>query len=410
MMSTATAQLGIKQVFAIVPFRRLAIAQLVSTFGDFLAMFAMISIVSFRLHGTPAQVAGIMIAFMLPMAFVSPAAGVFVDRWNVKRTMISSDLIRGALILILIASSSLWSIYGVMIALSIVSSFFIPSQTIGVRSIVPPHGLMAANAANMQIMQLTQIVTPGIAALLVRYLGEMSCFWIDAASFVFSAAMVSSIPIGRSIPVAQKALATVFADLREGMRYIFTHATLGFIILSMSAGLFAIRCFSALIAVYVRDILHASTGLFGSVSMLVGFGMIAGTQFLTLKGKTLSKEHLMMTGLFVVAFGILLLAIFGNVPVTVAATLLMGFGVALIVISAQTLMQGQTPLDMLGRVTSTLMSVLSFAQVGGLALSGSIAQVVGIRNSYYATSGLLVLIAAAGLRVVNRRTAVAAGV
>ena len=407
-MST-TAQLGMKEVFAIGPFRRLAIAQLVSTFGDFLAMFAMIGIVSFHLHGTPAQVAGIMIAFMLPMAFVSPAAGVFVDRWNVKPTMISSDLIRGSLILILIASSTLWSIYGVMIALSIVSSFFIPSQTIGLRSLVPPHGLMAANAANMQIMQLTQIVTPGIAALLVRYLGETSCFWIDAASFVFSAAMVSSIPIGRSVPVAPKALATVFADLREGMRYIFTHATLGFIILSMSAGMFAIRCFSALIAVYVRDILHASTELFGGISMLVGVGMIVGTQWITRKAKALSREHLMMSGLFVVASGILLLALFGNVPVTVIATLIMGFGVALVVICAQTLMQGQTPLDMLGRVTSTLMSVLSFAQVGGLALSGSIAQVVGIRNSYYATSALLALIAAAGWRVVNRRIAVAAG-
>jgi len=61
-------------------------------------MFAMISIVSFRLHGTPAQVAGIMIAFMLPMAFVSPPAGVFVDRWAVKPTMITSDLIRAVLI------------------------------------------------------------------------------------------------------------------------------------------------------------------------------------------------------------------------------------------------------------------------------------------------------------------------
>jgi MFS family permease len=117
----------------------------------------------------------------------------------------------------------------------------------------------------------------------------------------------------------------------------------------------------------------------------------------------------MMTGLFVIALGILMLAIFGNVPVTITATLVMGFGVALVVISAQTLMQGQTPIDMLGRVTSTLMSVLSFAQVAGLALAGSIAQVVGIRNSYYATSVLLVAIAAAGWLVVTRRTAVAAG-
>ncbi len=178
-------------------------------------------------------------------------------------------------------------------------------------------------------------------------------------------------------------MGTVFADMKTGVKFIFSRtATLTFTILSMGAGLFAIRCFSALIAVYVRDILHAQTGLFGTVSVLVGVGMIIGTQFVTRLSKTMSKEKLMMGGLFLVAVGILLLAVFGNVPVTITATLVMGFGVALVVISAQTLMQGQTPIDMLGRVTSTLMSVLSFAQVAGLVLSGSIAQLVGIRNSY----------------------------
>jgi MFS family permease len=115
----------------------------------------------------------------------------------------------------------------------------------------------------------------------------------------------------------------------------------------------------------------------------------------------------MMSGLFLIAFGILLLAVFGNIPLTIVSTLAVGFGVALVIISAQTLIQGQTPMEMLGRVTSSLMSVIAFAQVAGLVVSGSIAQVVGIRNSYYATSALLALIAVAGWRVVSRRSAAA---
>ena len=142
--------------------------------------------------------------------------------------------------------------------------------------------------------------------------------------------------------------------------------------------------------------------------MLVGVGMIIGTQFVTRLSRNRSKEHLMMGGLFIVAAGILLLAIFGNVPLTVIATIGMGFGVALVIISAQSLMQGSTPMEMLGRVTSSLMSVLALAQVAGLVLSGSIAQGIGIRNSYFANSALLALIAAAGWRVVNRRQAAAA--
>jgi MFS family permease len=305
----------------------------------------------------------------------------------------------------LVFASSIWQIYGVLIALSIVSAFFAPAQTIGMRSLVPMEGLMSANALMMQTYQITQILSPGIAAVLIRLTSEQICFWLDAATFLTSAAIVSTLPIERRNAVASKEFSTVFSDLAAGMRFIFTHATLAFTILSMAAGMFAVRCYSALIAVYVRDILHADTGLFGTLGTLVGVGMIIGTQVLTRAGKKWSKEHLMMGGLFMVAAGILALAIFGNVPVTVLATLELGVGVALVIISAQTLMQGQTPMEMLGRVTSSLMSVLALAQVSGLLLSGSIAQAVGIRNSYFATSALLAVIAAAGWRMVEKRKA-----
>lgn len=404
---TASEQMGMREVFAIVPLRRLSIAQFVSLFGDFLAIFAIFSIVSFRLHGSPAEVSGVMVAYMLPQALVGPAAGVFVDRWSVKRTMIASDLIRAGLVVLLVLSTSLWQIYGVLIGLSVVSAFFAPAQTIGMRSLVPMAGLMSANALMMQTYQFAQIFTPGIAALLTHWLGEVSCFWLDSATFLASAAIVSTLPIDRK-GATGKQLSSVLAEMREGVSFIFTHATLAFTILSMGAGLFAIRCYSALIAVYVRDILHASTGLFGSLGTLVGAGMIVGTQVISRMARKRSKEHLMMSGLFVVAAGILLLAIFGNVPLTIITTLALGFGVAMVVIPAQTLMQGQTPMEMLGRVTSSLMSVLSFAQVCGLLLSGSIAQEIGIRNSYFATSALLALIAGAGLMVVERRKTVSA--
>ncbi len=394
-----------RDVLAIAPLRKLTVAQLVSLFGDFLAIFAIFSIVSFRFHGSPAQVSGVMVAYMLPQAFVGPAAGVFADRWSVKKTMIVSDLIRAVIVIPLVFASSIWQIYGVLIALSIVSAFFAPAQTIGLRSLVPMEGLMSANALMMQTYQLTQILSPGIAAVLIRLTSEQLCFWLDAATFLTSAAIVSTLPIERKTTVASKEFSTVLSDLAAGMRFIFTHATLAFTILSMAAGMFAVRCYSALIAVYVRDILHAETGLFGTLGTLVGVGMIIGTQVLTRAGKKWSKEHLMMGGLFMVAAGILALAIFGNVPITVLATLELGVGVALVIISAQTLMQGQTPMEMLGRVTSSLMSVLALAQVSGLLLSGSIAQAVGIRNSYFATSALLAVIAAAGWRLVEKRKA-----
>ena len=133
MTTTATAApapLTFREVLQIDVIRRIWYAQVVSLFGDFLALFAVIAVVSFRMYGTAAQVTGISVAYMLPMVFVGPIAGVFVDRWPLKPTLIASDLIRAALALLLIVSTELWHVYFVMAALSCVSAFFAPAQTV----------------------------------------------------------------------------------------------------------------------------------------------------------------------------------------------------------------------------------------------------------------------------------------
>src|SRR5882724_6028689 len=85
---TATAPppvlLSFRDVLGITVMRRVFYAQVVSLFGDFLALFAVIAVVSFRMHGTAAQLTGVQIAYMLPIVFVGPAAGVFEhDRQHV---------------------------------------------------------------------------------------------------------------------------------------------------------------------------------------------------------------------------------------------------------------------------------------------------------------------------------------
>src|SRR5271155_3785170 len=112
-MAPAAEQLSFKEVFRIGGLRRLWIGQLISVFVYFLALFAVIGFVSFKLHGTPEQVTGISIAYLIPLALFGPLAGVFVDRWNVKATMIASDLTRGVLALSLVFIHNLWGIYAV---------------------------------------------------------------------------------------------------------------------------------------------------------------------------------------------------------------------------------------------------------------------------------------------------------
>src|ERR1700730_4866572 len=177
---SAAAQLAFKDVLRLPAVRRIWIAHIVSIFGDFLAILAVFSLVTFQLHGTPTQVTMILVAYLLPLAVVSPLAGVYVDRWNVKWTMIASDVIRGVMVLALLFVRDLNAIYAIFLALSTVSSFFVPAQSVAVRTLAPAAGLMAVNALMAQAMQASQIIAPSLSGLLVQWLGANSCFLFDS--------------------------------------------------------------------------------------------------------------------------------------------------------------------------------------------------------------------------------------
>lgn len=404
-MSPTPPPLDFRAVLAIQSFRRLWIAQLISLFGDFLAIYAVYSVVSFQLHGTPTQVSLIMVAFMLPTAIAGPPAGVFVDRWSTKRTMISSDLIRAALAALLLFVTSLWQIYAILFALSVISSFFMPAQTVAVRTLVPKEGLMSSNALIAQAFQIVRILSPAAAGALVAWFGPGSCFLLDTVSFVASASLVSSIAIRRETPAGAR-LNSVLSDLFSGLRFIFTHPAISFVIIAISAGMFAIGSFGALLAVYVRDVLSSGSMLFGAVSSMLGIGMIAGAQFINRFARKRPKDALVIAGLAGIGLGIGFMALLSTAPTTIIGTLSIGFSVAFVIIPSQTLLQQETPMDMLGRVMSSMMSVISLAQVTALAMAGSVAEAIGIRNLYLISAVMLLVIGVLGFAQLRKRAAV----
>ncbi len=384
-MSSPTPQLTFRDVLKITSVRRLWIAQLVSIFGDFLAIFAVFSLVTFQLHGTPTQVSMILVAYMLPLAVVSPLAGVYVDKWNVKWTMIASDMIRGVLVLVLVFVRDLNAIYIIFLAMSTVSSFFVPAQSVAVRALAPAAGLLAVNALMSQAVQGAQIISPAIAGLLVEWFGANACFLFDSFSFFFSASMVMTLAIHRT-PSPGSAASSVLSSMRQGFSFIFTHTVISFVILAMTAGMFAVRCFGALLSVYVRDVLLSNAALFGTLNSLIGVGMITGTQLLHRVAARVPKQFLVIYGLGGMGVAVLITALFGKVATTAIGMLGLGFGAAFIVVPAQTLLQQETPHALLGRVMSSLMSLLAMSQVVAMFVAGPVAQQLGIRKLYFGSA------------------------
>jgi MFS transporter, DHA3 family, macrolide efflux protein len=394
-MSTPATPLSFGDVLRNSAVKRLWIAQIVSVFGDFLALFAVIAYVTFTLHGTAGQIAMIMVSFMTPLAIFSPIAGVFVDKWNLKATMIASDLIRGCLIISLIFVHDLYAIYGIFFALASVSAFFFPAQSVAVRTIAPANGLMAVNALMSQAFQGSQIIAPAIAGALVQLTGANACFIFDTASFFFSAAMVLTIPLHREAHPSTAA-STVLESLRAGLRFMFTHSTIAFVIISSTIGMFAVRCFGALVSVYVRDILALNPAGYGILNTLIGVGMIIGTQLITRFGRHIPKQNLVVYGLGIMGLAVLLIASLGVVVATALGMLILGFGAAFVMISSQTLVQQETPKEMLGRVMSAYMSLSATSQAVAMFFAGPFAERAGIRTLYFASGVMLLCVALVG--------------
>jgi len=392
-----------RQVLGLTVMRRVWYAQLVSLLGDFLALFAVISVVTYRMHGTPAQVTGVQIAYMLPLAILGPLSGVFVDRWPLKPTLVASDLIRAVLVMFLFVTATMWQIYVVLCALSCVSSFFGPAQSVTIRNHVPANGLISANALMQMAMMGTRVIGPAAAGALVAAFGPRLCYGLDVISFIASAALISSVAILRppapasAAVVSQKSrVGAVLHEMSAGLRFIVHHAAISFVVMAMAAGLFVIGCFGPLIAIYVREWLHANAGVFGMVSAMVGTGMMFGMPAVRRLSGSLSNSTLVLAGLAGIGLGALILGAFTFVPTAMLGTFTLGFTFAGVIVPAQTLLQRETPHELMGRISSSVMSIVFFAQLLGLALSGVLAQVFGVRAVFFLCAILAWVLTGAG--------------
>jgi MFS family permease len=221
-------------------------------------------------------------------------------------------------------------------------------------------------------------------------------------SFLFSAALIGSVAIQRPerTPVASESssnrIHAIWRDMREGMSFIFHHAAVFFVVMAMAAGLFIIGCFGPLIAIYVRDTRLGSARLFGFVSGIIGVGLLVGTQVMRQLASKFKEDTLVLSGLAGIGAGVFLLGALPVAAATLFAAFAIGFTFSAIMVPAQTLLQRETPHAMIGRVSSTNISVVFFAQIIGLLLSGALADVFGVRTVFFVCAGLALALAAAG--------------
>jgi DHA3 family macrolide efflux protein-like MFS transporter len=385
------------------PFLRLWIAQTVSLFGDFIAAFAVQVAVVFRMHGSAQDATGVLLASLAPSIVLGPVAGVFADRWDPRRTMIVSDVARGVLILLLAFVTTLPQLYALCFLVSCFSSFFAPAQSITIPLLVKREDLLAASARMQQTMQLARIVSPAAAGAIAAGLGESACYYADSLSFFFSAAMLATLSYRRPATVQPRRARAIGTELVQGLRFLFTNPTLSFVTISWAAGTFAAGCFGALASVYVRDVLRAHASVLGMIGSMIGLGTLAGSAVVArlARGREAARGRnaapLIGIGMLAVGAAILLLAMFPNRMVALAGAAGIGLGVAVVMVAATAMLQGETPAEMRGRVSSGSASVMSMAYGAAIIVSGGWAARVGALPVLFLSATLLFVTGLCGI-------------
>ncbi len=366
---------GVFAPLRIVDYRWLWIGQFVSMIGDKIHQIAMAMLV-YSVTGSMLQM-GLMLGItLLPAALFGLLAGVYVDRWDRRITMIVADLGRAALVASIpfVAPYGIGWVYAIAFIVSSVSLFFIPAKRASIPDLVPADELMAANSLDDTSEAVAEFAGLAFGAAIVATLGSSAAFGIDAVSFVFSAVMISRISL-HAIASAEVATTTVWTEAVEGLRHIWSSSVLRDLI-----GVYALAAVfaaGALAVTYALALQRYNAGAPG-VALLdaaVTAGTIVGALAVGRSGAGQPGRKFLLG---IAGFGLSLAALALAETIWVAVPLLALVGVANMwfVVPATTILQTRSAVPMRGRVMAASTSVNRIAMVAGVVAVGALSESV----------------------------------
>lgn len=370
-------------------FSSLWVGQLISLFGDRVHQIALAFLVAGLTNNSPIAVAFVFVAATLPNLFLSPIAGTYVDRWDQKDVMVVSDLLRAAIILLIpiAAVTNLIVVYPLVFAVTSVSIFFRPARVAALPRIVREDELLTANSAMWIGETIADVVGYPLAAIFVAFLGAALplAFWIDAATYMASAALIATIVVPPVPPLEEgHARPTVLADLRAGYRFLRGEATLFANTIQAAIAQFTVGILTALTPLLARglvtgpDIKDKATAAYGFLEMAIGAGNLIGGFVIGIIGSRYARGKTVIIGYTVWGLCIAALALSGSLPL--ALGLMFGSGIAnmIYVIPSQTMFQERTPPDMIGRVVGFRFALVFGSMTLAMGISGFLGQAFGV--------------------------------
>ncbi|WP_353612709.1 MFS transporter [Streptomyces sp. NRRL S-495] len=382
----------------------------------------------------PQAVSGVVLATSAAVMFVGPFAGVFVDRWDKRATMLGTEVLRGGLVAVLTAvafvptrelPAGVWLalIYVIVLVLNAASQFFTPARFSIIAELVTDEADRARAAGIAQATgQTAWIIGPPLAAPLLFAVGLQWALLFNALSYVVSYIAISSADLRPVNPVRTGPAAPstgkgaerpgkaerpgLFKDFAEGLRFFARNRFLVALLLLTVIGQLGMGALSTLNIFFATRNLHVSAESYGYLGMALGIGGIAGALAAGRVVQWIGARRTTWIGLM--ASGALLVLYSRQTGFPAAVTLLFVFVVPITMLNTAMapLLLAATPQEFRGRVISVFYPVTRLAAMLTAVLSGWLAgsglrdfsgSVAGLRfgpiDTIFAVSGLVVVLA-----------------
>jgi dTMP kinase len=415
----APAQDETRSVLAIPAFRKLWNSMVFSSLGDWLGLLATTALAQKLSGGSYATanfaIAGVFIARLLPAVFLGPIAGVIADRFDRRKLMVFSDVIRAGLyISIPIVNTYLW-LYTAMILVECMTLFWSPAKEATVPNLVGKERLESAN----QVSLLAAYGTAPIAAILFSLLTLFAnaieslfpftigdsidiALYVNAASFAFAAITIwglKEIPKGAAAKKAKDE--GVLKSLHDGWKAVSQTKIVRGLVVGMIGAFFAAGAVIGLARTFVGDLGGGDAAygvLFGAVFTGLAIGIAFGPKIFA----QFSRRRLFGASLTTAGFFLVLLALIPNLVMAVFTVIILGAFSGITWVTGFTMLGMEVQDEVRGRTFAFVQSLIRITLVAVLAVAPVIAAAFGVRtyefeNSTINFSGAQATILAAGV-------------
>lgn len=368
------------RLFGSTAFFRLWLTQVVSATGDWLGFLAIAALAT-RISDRPEAAVGlVMSARIVPGFFLGPAAGVFADRFDRKRLMVICDVGRALVLATLPFVDTVPGLIVASLVLEVFTLLWAPAKEASVPHLVPSDHLATANSLSLAAAYGTIPVAAALFSLLAKFSEQVEdyefltvirgtqegfAFYADAATFLLSALMISSLPLptrrkedrakasGRRIEFG-----SALRELREGWEFVFINPVVRAVNLGLATGLIGGGMLVPLGPVFVDEVLGAGASGFGVLIFALGLGVAGGVIVLSVLQKRIPKEWVFVVAVFVAGAALLTAASMSTLELASVFVFVLGVCAGTVYVLGFTLLHEHVQDELRGRIFSALYTLV----------------------------------------------------